>query len=1325
MSYLHSIKRNKLYSTLIFLRLFIALTSTSFIHPDEHFQNPEVAAASVFNYGEWCDGPLRTWEWVGSQPCRSIVPVNKSMGAAFELLKFVVGDYPSARTLLLAQRLTMFSLSLVVDLILWIISGSHLTLLLFATSPVLLTFLLRPFTNSLETVLLAAALVILKRDVDGTHKIPAVGLAAIGATIAQGIFTRVTFLAFAAPIVLAVAVLTAQRIPSQYTWLQWSVSMAMHGSCSLAAFLVSAYYFARQDTAFFDLPSLTLTPLNSLLFNISPSNLAAHGTHPRWLHVVVNWPMLFGVGLVGFGAVAKNVWSQGWVKETGEKKDQDRFMVAVYVATFVLPTLLLSLLPHQEPRFLVALIVPLCLLLPQASFFKIESASSRSKRTCFWTAWLIHSTLFTILFGYLHQGGLVPALLKINDALRVPGLPFLAAASLPLKVEFVFWKTFMPPRHLLFPLLPDSARVPRMSVTDLSGAPTIKLLSTLTGLIAPSTEVLLVAPSYAVGVLPEAVRAKCLEQVWGGVGVHVDMDDLPGLFSGGGLSLGGANYRRARWVGRSSILQSWPAAPQWLRYVALTSGMFGIQLVWSCEMAQVSPYLLSLGLSKSLMSMVFIAGPLSGLIVQPVVGVLSDGCKSSLGRRRPYIIGGCLTTTAAILLLGWASEAAGVFAATGGKVHARLTISFAILSVYVVDFSVNVIQAMDRSLLVDVVPPSLQPAANAWASRMFGFGAVFGYWIGGVDLVWMTGGWLGNQQLKVITLLTAVCLCGFHAITVVFVTERVLISREDDGDDVPGQGQTKKALKGIWNTFKNLPRPIQQVLNVQFASWIGWFPILFFSTTWVAETYVRVYSGDYDLATAPADVVELATRAGTRALFWHSVTALGTSILVPPFVSPSIPESTSRFNTPVLRSSGTPNAGNSSFLDKALDRLPHLPIPWLSLPLVWTISNGIFATLLISTYLATSVGGASFIIAFTGVCFAVSNWAPFSLLGDLILRLTGPATPVPLENITVHAPWQPPLLSPIPEETAPEHSSLMGAYSNSSTELTEESLSRYQTPPNGGSRENSVSPPTPSTAYFETTNSTPTRGGFIDDADEQLTPTKEVKFSDDDRAKRRSFPYGDFPANNQPLNSEPHLSQLSIHDIGPYSSPNPSYGDITPKILQLQIRHSDSFDLNRDSFSEDSEGEGLGLGALEGERSVPTITVGEASDDWDESDADGEENEGGDQAGVVLGCHNIYIVLPQFLVTALSALIFALFAPQHSVAGAGHALPTNETMIDALPDITRTLLRRAEDSSAGGWDALGMIFRIGGISAAISAVLCWKMTRERDRERTRRIRGTG
>lgn len=93
---------------------------------------------------------------------------------------------------------------------------------------------------------------------------------------------------------------------------------------------------------------------------------------------------------------------------------------------------------------------------------------------------------------------------------------------------------------------------------------------------------------------------------------------------------------------------------------------------------------------------------------------------------------------------------------------------------------------------------------------------MLGYWVGGIDLVWLTGGWLGDQQLKVLTVFTSVALCVCHAVTIVFVKERVLIESADDGLGDDGEvGSTVKALRGIWVTFKTLPKPIQQILNVQ------------------------------------------------------------------------------------------------------------------------------------------------------------------------------------------------------------------------------------------------------------------------------------------------------------------------------------------------------------------------------------------------------------------------------------------------------------------------------------------------------------------------------
>lgn len=162
---------------------------------------------------------------------------------------------------------------------------------------------------------------------------------------------------------------------------------------------------------------------------------------------------------------------------------------------------------------------------------------------------------------------------------------------------------------------------------------------------------------------------------------------------------------------------------------------------------------------------------------------------------------------------------------------------------------------MDRSLIVDVIAPHLQHAANAWASRMFGIG-------GELELhrpfarTWAhehytsrprvlgrrTGSRLPHRRIprrraaqgesgaasapmsanlstpQVLTFFTSFFLCGSHAITVFCVRERVLISREDTSSPNGGSNSTLKALGDIWTTLRTLPRPIQQVLNVQVRS---------------------------------------------------------------------------------------------------------------------------------------------------------------------------------------------------------------------------------------------------------------------------------------------------------------------------------------------------------------------------------------------------------------------------------------------------------------------------------------------------------------------------
>lgn len=129
--------------------------------------------------------------------------------------------------------------------------------------------------------------------------------------------------------------------------------------------------------------------------------------------------------------------------------------------------------------------------------------------------------------------------------------------------------------------------------------------------------------------------------------------------TGGGfavLDTGSTSNDANRFSGVSYI-----RGPSWLHMPALTIGLLGISIVWSVEMAYASPYLLSLGLSKSAMAVVFVAGPLSGLVMQPVIGILTDSNTSKWGRRRPYMIIGTILCVFAMSLLGWTKEVAGFF----------------------------------------------------------------------------------------------------------------------------------------------------------------------------------------------------------------------------------------------------------------------------------------------------------------------------------------------------------------------------------------------------------------------------------------------------------------------------------------------------------------------------------------------------------------------------------------------------------------------------------------------------------------------------------------
>src|SRR5271170_3539204 len=135
----------------------------------------------------------------------------------------------------------------------------------------------------------------------------------------------------------------------------------------------------------------------------------------------------------------------------------------------------------------------------------------------------------------------------------------------------------------------------------------------------------------------------------------------------------------------------WAAPSRGTMYLIwLTLIMAGIQISWSVELAYISPYLLSLGLPKSTLSLVWVAGPVSGVIGQPVIGMLSDRSKFKWGRRRIFIV---LSTIGVVVgFIGMGRTRGIVLWWTGGKDWEGIrhaVVALAIASLIILDVAIN------------------------------------------------------------------------------------------------------------------------------------------------------------------------------------------------------------------------------------------------------------------------------------------------------------------------------------------------------------------------------------------------------------------------------------------------------------------------------------------------------------------------------------------------------------------------------------------------------------------------------------------------------------
>jgi solute carrier family 45 protein 1/2/4 len=407
-----------------------------------------------------------------------------------------------------------------------------------------------------------------------------------------------------------------------------------------------------------------------------------------------------------------------------------------------------------------------------------------------------------------------------------------------------------------------------------------------------------------------------------------------------------------------------------------------------------------------MLALVWIAGPLSGVLVQPYVGLKSDNCRLRWGKRRPFIIGGAAATILSLMVLAWAKEIIGgflgIFGAdpegTGVKTCIML---FAVLFVYVLDFAINVIQAGVRAYIVDVAPTHQQESANAWLMRSAGIGNILGYLAGYINLPEYLP-WLGDTQFK-----NLCAIASFIMALTVGISCATCSERDPQFDTAPAEQKegVLEFFKGLTRSVKKLPLQIKRVCAVQFFAWIGWFPFLFYITTYVGEIYADPYfqenphRSDKDID----DILENGTRIGTMALLVFAITTFFASVFLPFIIPPTFqapepdhPVTPATPMTPAtphsMGGSGyfalnhTPRGPPKTFMDKVAKSMEHLQIKSLTLRRAWFISHILFTVLMALTFFVRSTGGATVLVGAIGIPWCVTNWAPFAIISSEISK---------------------------------------------------------------------------------------------------------------------------------------------------------------------------------------------------------------------------------------------------------------------------------------------------------------------------------------------------
>lgn len=255
-------------------------------------------------------------------------------------------------------------------------------------------------------------------------------------------------------------------------------------------------------------------------------------------------------------------------------------------------------------------------------------------------------------------------------------------------------------------------------------------------------------------------------------------------------------------------------------------GFLGVQIGFALQNGNVSRILSDLGADLSSLSLFWLAAPIMGLIVQPIVGSLSDRTWNKMGRRLPYILGGAIVAAGAMALLPNASLLVAFIP----------PMLFGLIIFAIKDAAFNVTFQPFRSLVSDMVPPEQRNLGYSVQTLLINIGAVIGSILPflltnviGLENASKAGevapSVIWSFYIGATILLGSVLWTVFR--TKEYEPEQYYEYKGMDASTVEAEQKQQKSigerLAGFWVLLKDSPQIMKQLALVQFFSWFALF----------------------------------------------------------------------------------------------------------------------------------------------------------------------------------------------------------------------------------------------------------------------------------------------------------------------------------------------------------------------------------------------------------------------------------------------------------------------------------------------------------------------